>query len=946
MIGKTISHYRILEILGEGGMGTIYRAEDERLQRPVALKFLSPKSGDESETERLIQEARVASKLDHPNICTIYEIDEVDGSTFIAMCCIEGQDLSKRIASAPVSPDEALDIAIQVAEGLREAHDKGIIHRDIKPANIMLTQKGEVKITDFGLAGKFEPASVPERETSSGTVAYMSPERLRNEDADRRSDIWGLGVVMYEMLTGRRPFEDDYDQAIVYGILNLEPEPVAALSDDVPEELARIVAKSLEKNADERYQNMDELLADLKAASDAATIPGEARRPIAVIGFENLTGDAAYDYLQRAIPNLLITSFERSEHLRVITWERMRDLMRQLGREGAEVIDGELGFELCAMDGVETIVVGGFTRAGDTFATDAKVLDVTSKSLLASSSAKGEGVGSILKTQVDDLSREILRALKMSDHDVEALEGPVTEVTTASMEAYESFLQGRDSYEKLYNTDARKYFEDALKLDPDFAVAHLYLAWTYARLRQAGARDEALERAQALSARATRKERLYIEAAHARTVGQDSDKELRLVKQIVRDYPGEKRAHHRLAGYHRAEGHLYQAIEEYNTVLALDPNFGWALNELGYMYTDISDYEKASEYFGRYAARSPGDANPIDSLGELCFRMGRLDEAITRYKQALDLKPDFYYAYWEIAYVSALKEDYEEALRWISMFIERAPSFGTIVEGHRWRCFYKYWLGRYDDALADTRLIAALATEEGSVHWKVEADRLSAWIHYERGNLGQSRECFQACLEAVNREPGKFTPPPTSYSPGSLQQVRVMEAELRFSLSLIDLREDNIEGATSRAAGIKDLVPDYAALLSAEVLLAEGHVQQAIAICENTPGWKTPYMTDTEGMLAYNLPALKDTLARAYEQAGEFYKTIAEYERLLTVDPATHDRRLAHPTYHLRLGELYERKGWLERAGNQYRIFLDVWSDAEKDLPELSEAQARIARLG
>jgi len=945
MIGKTISHYRILEVLGEGGMGTIYRARDERLQRPVALKFLTPKSGDESETERLIQEARVASQLDHPNICTIYEIDEVKGSTFIAMACIEGQDLSKRIASAPMSPDEALDIAIQVGEGLREAHEKGIIHRDIKPANIMLTRKGEVKITDFGLAGKFEPASVPERGTSSGTVAYMSPERLRNEEADRRSDIWGLGIVMYEMLTGRRPFEDDYDQAIVYGILNLEPEPVTELRDDVPEELGRIVAKSLEKSADERYQNMDEVLADLKAASGASTIPGGARRPIAVIGFENLTGDAAYDYLQRAIPNLLITSFERSEHLRVTTWERMHDLMRQLGREGAEVIDGELGFELCALDGVDTIVVGGFTRAGDIFATDAKVLDVTSKNLLASSSAKGEGVSSILKTQVDDLSREILRALKMSDDEVEALERPVTEVTTASMEAYESFLKGRDSYEKLYNTDAREYFEDAVELDPDFAVAHLYLAWTYARLRQAGARDKALERAQALSARATRKERLYIEAAHARTVEQDSGKELRLVKQIVRDYPGEKRAHHRLAGYHRAEERLYQAIEEYNKVLALDPNFGWAMNELGYMYTDISDYEKASEYFQRYAARSPGDANPIDSLGELCFRMGRLDEAITRYKQALDLKPDFYYAYWEIAYVSALKEDYEEALRWISMFIERAPSFGTVIEGHRWRCFYKYWLGRYEDALADAELIAELAAEEGSVLWKVEADRLSALIHYARGNLGQSRECFQACLEAVNREPGEFTPAPTSYSSGSVEQVRVLEAEHRFSLSLIDLREGDIDGAASMAAGIEDLTPDYATLLSAEVLLAEGQVQRAIAICENAPPWRTPYMSDTEAMLTYNLPALKDTLARAYEQAGEFYKAIAEYERLLTVDPATHDRRLAHPTYHFRLAKLYERKGWLERAGNQYRRFLDIWSDAEKELPEVNEAHARIAQL-
>ena len=946
MIGSTISHYRILEVLGEGGMGTIYKAEDERLQRPVALKFLTPKSGDETETKRLIREARAASQLDHPNICTIYEIDEVEGSTFIAMACIEGQDLSRRIASGPLPADEATGIAIQVAEGLREAHEKGILHRDVKPANIMLTPKGEVKITDFGLAELFEAASVPERDTSSGTVSYMSPERLRNEEADRRSDIWSLGIVMYEMLAGRRPFEDAYDQAVVYGILNLEPEPVAALRDDVSEELSRIVAKSLEKSADRRYQSMDEMLADLSAASGASTIPGEARRPITVISFENLTGDAAYDYLQRAIPNLLITSFERSEQLRVTTWERMHDLMRQLGSEGTEVIDRELGFELCALDGVDTIVVGGFTKAENIFATDVKVLEVATRTLLASSSAKGEGVGSTLKTQVDDLSREVLQALKMPDRTVEVIRRSVTEVTTSSMEAYESFLRGRDSYDRLYNTDARRHLEKAVELDPHFAAAYLYLAWTYARLRQAGARDRALEKARALSARATRRERLYIEAAHARTVEQDSGKELRLMKQIARDYPGEKRAHHRLAGYHRAEGRLYQAIEEYNKVLALDPNFGWAMNELGYMYTDISDYEKAAEYFERYAALSPKDANPIDSMGELCFRMGRLDEAVARYKQALDLNPDFYYTYWEIAYVSALKEDYEEALRWISMFIERAPSFGTVVEGHRWRCFYKYWLGRYDDALADAELISELAAEEGSVLWKVEADRLGAWIHYDRGNLEQSRERFQACLEAVNRDPREFIPAPTSYSQGSLKQARAVAAAHRFSLSLVDLREGNIGAAASRAAGIEDLLPDYATLFNAEALLAEGQIQRAIAICENAPDWKTPYMSDTEGMLTYNLPALTDTLARAYEQAGEFFKAIAEYERLLTVDPTTCDRRLAHPSYRFRLAGLYEKKGWLERAGEQYRSFLDVWRDAEKSLPEVSEAQALIAQLG
>jgi serine/threonine protein kinase/Tfp pilus assembly protein PilF len=942
MIGKTISHYRILGVLGEGGMGTIYRAEDEKLRRQVALKFLKPRRDDGTGTGRLVDEARAASKVDHPNICTIYEIDEVEGVAFIAMACVEGRDLRSKIASGPMDVVEAMDVATQMAEGLREAHEHGITHRDVKPANVMLTDKGVVKITDFGLAELFEPASPTGRDTTSGTVAYMSPERLRSEASDRRADVWGLGVVLYEMLAGRRPFQDDYEQATVYSILNLDPTPLPRIRDDVPEALSRIVSKCLEKAPRDRYQSMDELLADLSKVSGATTAPGGARRPIAVISFENLTGDGSYDYLQRAIPNLLITSLERSEQLRVMTWERMQDLLRQLGREDVALVDRKLGFELSELDGVDTIVVGSFTKAGDVFATDAKVLDVESKRLLTSAGAKGEGVGSILMTQVDELSRGILAALRMSDRDAAEIDRPVTEVTTDSLEAYESFLKGRDAYERLYNSDARRHLEAAVKLDPDFAAAHLYLGWTYARLRQAAARDQALEKAKSLSSRATRKERLYIEAAYARTVSHDPEKELRLIKQIARDYPGEKRAHHRLAGYHRAQGRLYQAIEEYNIVLALDPAYGWALNELGYMYTDVADYDRAAEYFERYAEVSPGDANPVDSMGELCFRMGRLDEAIEKYMEALDLKPDFYYAYWEIAYVSALKSDYAEAMRWIGMFIDRAPSFGTVIEGHRWRCFYRYWLGRYEEALSEAELISELAGEEGNLLWITEADRLRAWVHYDRGDLKKSRAFFQSCLEAVGRKPGEFVPAPSSYSPGSLEQVRAIEAAYRFALGMIDTRDGDTGRALSEAADIEVLVPAYAAMLNGEALLAAGETERAIAACVNAPGWKTPYMSDIEGMFAYNVPSLKDTLARAYAEAGETYKAIDEYERLVRVDTASQDRRLAHPLYHYRLAELYDSKGWQDRAADQYRLFLDFFGGAASYSTEVKRARARI----
>ncbi len=222
MIGTTISHYKILEKLGEGGMGVVYKAEDTKLKRTVALKFLPPElTRDPEAKERFIHEAQAASALDHNNICTIYEVAEIDdGQLFIAMACYEGETLKSRIAQGQLRIEEALDFVGQIAQGLVRAHEVGIVHRDIKPANIIVTTRGEVKIVDFGLAKLSGRTLLTKSGTTLGTAAYMSPEQARGEQVDQRTDIWSLGVVLYEMLTGKRPFESEYEQALVYSILN------------------------------------------------------------------------------------------------------------------------------------------------------------------------------------------------------------------------------------------------------------------------------------------------------------------------------------------------------------------------------------------------------------------------------------------------------------------------------------------------------------------------------------------------------------------------------------------------------------------------------------------------------------------------------------------------------------------------------------------------------
>ena len=281
MIGQTISHYRITAKLGEGGMGVVYKAEDTKLDRPVALKFLAPHLlRDEEGRKRFEREAKAAAKLDHPNICTVYEIDEDNGRTFIVMAFLEGLPLSKRISSGPLQLNEGLAVAAQIAEGLEAAHEKGVVHRDIKPDNLMLLKgsRGLVKIMDFGLAQLAGSSKLTRGGSTLGTMAYMSPEQAQGADVDHRTDIWSLGVVLYEMVCGKTPFRGEFDQAVVYSIVNEAPEPLTALRTGVPKELERIVDKCLAKEPGSRYQHVDELLVDLRELQKERQ-SGESRAP-------------------------------------------------------------------------------------------------------------------------------------------------------------------------------------------------------------------------------------------------------------------------------------------------------------------------------------------------------------------------------------------------------------------------------------------------------------------------------------------------------------------------------------------------------------------------------------------------------------------------------------------------------------------------------------------
>ncbi|MCJ7582131.1 MAG: protein kinase, partial [Candidatus Aminicenantes bacterium] len=600
--------YEIIEELGKGGMGKVYRVDDKKIKEEVALKLIKSEIASDNKTlERFSNELKMARKISHKNVGRMYDINEEKGNHFITMEYVSGQDLKGMIRqSRQLTIGTSISIAKQTCDGLTEAHKIGIVHRDLKPANIMIDKEGDAHIMDFGIARSLKEKGITGSGVMIGTPEYMSPEQVEGKEVDQRSDLYSLGIILYEMLTGRVPFAGDSPFTIGIKHKSEIPNPPIEINPRISDDLNRLILKSLEKDKEKRYQSATEVRAALEAIEEGMptterVVPKKKtitsrevtvtfsmkklfvpvlaivavvvaiivvwklfpqreieKTSIAVISFENQTGEKSYDYLQKAIPNLLITSFEQSKYLSVMTWERMLDLLKQIGKEDEESIDSELGFELCRMEGVDSLVLGFYTKAGEVFATDIKVLDVRTKKLLKSAQSKGEGVGSILNRQIGELSKEISRGVGISDQKIEPAQLRIADMTTSSMEAYNYFLQGREAYEKFYYDDARISLEKAVELDPEFAVAYLYLAQVLNVLEMQRESEAAHEKAKAFAQKASEKERLYIEAYYAR-----GDKKLSILQQMTQKYPKEKQVHFELAQYYDSNEIFDQAIEEY-----------------------------------------------------------------------------------------------------------------------------------------------------------------------------------------------------------------------------------------------------------------------------------------------------------------------------------------------------------------------------------------------
>jgi len=744
--------YRIVEEIGQGGMGVVYKAEDLKLKRCVALKFLPSHLMDSLDLkERFLTEAQAAAALSHPNICVIYEVGESDDHPYIAMEYVEGETLRDRIRKGPLAPHEALTIASQVAAGLGEAHVKGIIHRDIKSANIMITDKGQAKVMDFGLAKLQGGSSLTKSQTTLGTVAYMSPEQARGGDMDHRTDIWSLGVVLYEMIAAKMPFHGDHDQAVIYSILHDEPESLKKSRPDTASELEQIVGQALAKKPADRYQTMEELREDLEAVAEGLK-PLKARprhAPRRILGWR-----AAYIYTALWVMAALIFGFNvgglrnrifgragapaRAVRLAVLPFKNLtgdsqqesfsdgltQEINTQLGSLNPQILSvigntsvgrykkantpiDQIGREL----GVDYVLEGGAQREGVRVRITAELIKVRDQTQVWADRFDSEMSG-ILSLQID-MAQRVAGALAIKL--LPAQQARLAKVRTVDPEAYEAYIKGSQYWIKMTPGDldtAQRYFELALQKEPDYAAAYAGIAWVWGCRNQMGyssPSDEAGPKAKAAALKAVALDNALAESHYA------------LASVMT---------------WH--DWDIPKADAEWKRAVELNPNYPDGLAAYSHFLMIMGRPEEAMRQIERALKLDPFNVTIQSFYGVDLVFAHRYDEAIVQGRKTLAMQPDNPIALFGLYHANAAKGMSKETLAILKDYLKasyQVPDIGAVMDRGLVEAGFQGAMRRAADALA--------ALSKKALVWPTDI----AGVYVLAGDNGRALEWLERAYE-------------------------------------------------------------------------------------------------------------------------------------------------------------------------------------------------------
>lgn len=955
MIGTTVAHYKILEKLGEGGMGEVFLAHDSQLKRKVALKFL-PDGSDPEALARFKREAQTAAALNHPNIITVYEVGEYEDRPYIAMAYVEGEPLNERIARGDLPAGEAIDIAIQICDGLASAHQAGVVHRDIKPANILIDRDNRAKILDFGLAKLGSVSKITGEISTFGTIYYMSPEQVRGEGVGPRSDLFSLGALLYELLTGELPFKGDHSAAIIYSITNEDPKPLSVYNKKLTGAIDQIVMRLLAKDPAERYESAAQVAADLRNLSagirpvhsganrgllkvllptsavflavilllvvkpfrvqiepDQSAIA--AQNSLAIMYFENLANTDDPKRLGEIVTNLLITDLSESDYMEVVSSQRLYDILKLQGREDEKVVDRTTATEVATHAGANWMLMGTILQEEPHYEITSRLVDVETGKVTASQRVTGE-VDEPIFALVDRLTEEIKSDLVLPAAAAGEKDAPIAEVTTHSTEAYRYYLDGVDYLNKYYGREARVAFQTALEHDSTFAMVYLRMA-TPLITESASERKRLIAKAVRFSDKVSTKERFYIMSRSAAADG-DIEGAISQLENLIREYPNEKDAYKALGDIYRvATNEPEKVVQYYRKAIEIDPMDKFSYNILAYTYQALGDIDNYIWAIYQYISLAPDEANPYDSRGDLYAYSGKIDKAISSYRKALERKPDFYPSKQKIGHMHLFKREYEEAR---AIYLELAESDDDAAK--RWGtaslALIPFYQGKVDAGIA--MLQDELSGENGyDKSFLIQriafcASQCAADGQYERA-MQELRKSIELYEDANGEEP----------------------LDLKLKMVILTAMLGDFDRAGELVDDLKRSVERDDRSRIRQYWLARGVLElergDADAACESL---------EKAAGRAHSF-YVRYYLARAYLEANRLTEAVNEFEELLR---RFSEDRIWNPVLAVKayywLGVAFERTGRTEKAAEQYEIFLDIWRYADRDIYEVKEAKRRL----
>lgn len=800
MIGTTVSHYKILEKIGEGGMAQVYKAEDTKLKRTVALKFITPDKLEREGTKtRFVQEAQAAASLNHPNITTIYEIDEAGEKTFISMEYIEGTNLGDIISPRPLSLGKSLNFALQIADGIREAHEQGITHRDIKSSNIMITAKGQAKIMDFGLVKLEGATQITKTKLVMGTVSFMSPEQAGGEAVDHRTDIWSFGVVLYEMLTGRLPFQGAHDQVILYSILKRKHKPLSTLREDAPPLLEDIINTCLKKNPNDRYQSMADLIADL----------------------ERLKRDISTDHATLSLPGKWIPKIYKKPRIRIVVplaavilfclglmlftplpqilrdWiePKPKSVEQGLAIIPFTILGGAPGdAELCA--GLVEVITSKLTQvqpyqnvfwvvpstevrreniqsAGDArkafhvgfvLAMTMQIIDSRTNLIINLIDAE-----TLRQLQSKILSYETVRPALLQDELIEEslsmlgidLPPPaqvkIAEGKTDNQDAWNLYIQGLgylQRYERAENIEiAIDLFQRSIEKDPNYALACAGLGEAFWRKWDNTKDKKSLVDAQSWCERALQFSEdlapvhITLGIIH-RTTGKYEEAISELTTALSIE-PENAQAHRELGRVHLALGDLVQAEDSYRTAIEKLPHYWGGYSHLGAFYYSTGQADQAIQMFRKVIELTPDNPRGYSNLGGIYVWQGMYDRAVPVLKKSIDINPDFR-AYNNLATAHFNLKDYEAAQRIYEKIIESGVNthkiWGNLGDTRR-------YTGLHTTAQIREAYLEAIALAADALEINVKDSEARSFLAYYCAVLGDTERALKEILRVQAQNP-------------------------------------------------------------------------------------------------------------------------------------------------------------------------------------------------